>query len=122
MQNNNISLEEKNKEINGLKQELLNLNNELNTKKIEMQKKAKILEKLQNEKKNLEQSLKNKEKEMKVQIMKETNNITTKYENRENYILNYFKDKGLKTIEKMEKNMNHNIDQFKNEIMNYINA
>ena len=77
---------------------------------------------LQREKNNLEQSIKNMEKKMKIEIVKEKNKIITEYSNREIAILDYFKKKSLVTIKEMENNMNNNIDQFKNEVMNYINA
>ena len=61
-------------------------------------------------------------KRMNIEIVKEKNKIITEYSNREIAILDYFKKKSLVTIKEMENNMNNNIDQFKNEVMNYINA
>ena len=66
----------------------------------------------------MEQSI----KKVNIEIVKEKNKIITEYSNREIAILDYFKKKSLVTIKEMENNMNNNIVQFKNEVMNYINA
>ena len=54
------------------------------------------------------------------QLLKEKNDIKTQAKRNEEKMLNYFMEKYMERIEKMEKDLNEKIEVFKDDMMSYI--